>query len=249
MLTVRFQGGQLVKTFDNIPDYILERRSSKILTLLDRIQLTPEQRADVRELVMRAIDEANMHQTETIDRLRLRMHIAANDPHPGTASFAGTAFAPESDYERVLNTVREITAYVSESSDDPSIRDFVNELVKAVCNIYYHTQAGKLKPSFIDRNQEAINELYNVRMFVFNVPTERRREYEIRYHVVVNSDNRHYGMSVSRGYHLCRTDTVLNLITARARALKYKRELTFKLSDDHQHALKEIIIFLGLEAF
>ena len=241
MLTVRFQGGQLVKTFDNIPDYILERRSSKILTLLDRIQLAPERLADVRELAMRAIDEANMRQTETIDRLCLRMHIATNDPnHTVDHKY------PESDYERVLNTVREITAHVSETSDDPSVRDFVNELVKTVCNIYYHTQAGELKPSFIDRNQEEINELYNVRTFVFNVPMVSKKEYEIRYHVVVTS--RHYGMSVSRGYHLRRTDTVLNLFTARARALKYKRELPFKLSDDHQHALKEILIFLGLEA-
>lgn len=224
MLTVRFQDGQLIKTFENIPDYLLERRSSKLLALLQRLELSSDQRSDVRELVMVAIDEANICTPLSIDQLQERMVTGA-----------------PSDYDRVLDTVRQINRHLPDNN-----KDFMDQVMKTVCNIYYHTQTGELKPSFINRHQDAINELYHMRMFVFNAPPRRRRsEYEVRYHIVVDNDTNHYGMSVNRGYNLRRDETVLNLFTAYARAKKYKHVLPMKLPEDSGRALNELIVFLG----
>ena len=231
MLTIRFQDGQKTQTFDCLSDYLLERRCSKVISLLDDIVMHPETRFELYELVKRVIDEANICNHETIETLQLHMSARIDGETKTTT-----------DFERVIDLVQEIAKRIPAHSKERAA--FLNELTRTVCNIYYHTQSGNFNQSFILQNHESIDKMLNTHMFVFNVPT-RKSEFEIRYHVVVDLETNYYGISVNRGYNLLRTETVQNLFTAFARACKYKNKLPIKLSVDCEKALLEVIKFIN----
>uniref|UniRef100_A0A6C0CJL9 Uncharacterized protein n=1 Tax=viral metagenome TaxID=1070528 RepID=A0A6C0CJL9_9ZZZZ len=230
MLTIRFQDGQKIQTFDCVSDYLLERRCSKVISLLNDIDMHPETRSEICEMVKRVINGANVCHHETIDTLKLHM----------TARIAGETQST-TDFERVIDLVQEISSRIPVHAPE-----FMAELTRTVCNIYYHTKHGNFKQSFIHQNHESIDKMSNTRMFVFNVPTRKSKsEFEIRYHVVVDLETNYYGISVNRGYNLLRTETVQNLFTAFARARKYKNKFPIKLSVDCNKALLEIIKFIN----
>lgn len=235
MLTIRFQDGQKTQTFDCLSDYLLERRCSKVISLLDEIEMHPETRFELYELVKRVIDAANICHHETIETLQLYMSARIDGENKNTQQTSMT------DFERVIDWVQEISNRIPGHH-----YTFLNELTHTVCNIYYHTQSGNFKQSFIHQNHESIDKMLNTHMFVFNVPTRKSKsEFEIRYHVVVDLETNYYGISVNRGYNLLRTETVQNLFTAFARARKYKNKLPIKLSVDCEKALLEIIKFIN----
>ena len=240
-LTVR-NAGNTVKVYDTISKYLQERQCGPVMKVLAKIQ-DENFKTKMVPLVHSVLELANQKSLETCDSILAQL----ND-----GRVKGNLPALLEQLKKVGNIIEE--KETKEGAKDQNIAEFFTILKQRTAQIYHFTQIGQMTPSFVTRHPE-LQQIDNVRLFIFNIPNRQEREpdYETRVHVAVYAGR--VGFSISKGVGITRKDSVKNLWTAiqrandgkhpalRVSALRVSALRVSDLSEDPTQALEELEVW------
>jgi len=227
-LTVR-DNGNTVKVYDTISKYLQERQCGPVMKALAKVQ-DENFKTKIVPIVHSVLELANQKSLETYDSILAQLNEGRVKGH--LPALIG-------QLKKVGNIIEE--KETKEGATDQNIADFFTILKQRAAQIYHLTQIGQMAPSFVTRHPE-LQQIDNVRLFIFNIPNRQEREpdYEKRVHVAVYAGR--IGFSINKGIGITRKDSIKNLWTAIQRANNGKHP-ALRLSDlpeDPTQALEEL---------